>query len=285
MGGDIGERAHLLQTSTALVQSRGLVTFVHLLDGEVEDRADERRILNEMYRAKLAEKFPNVFYRAEIVGDIYRGAVTAAQTYGIGNFQANAVMLGWPKSDERIGGYMRMLRDFHLLERTLLLVREAPGGGGPVLNGRIHVWWTGATANGSLMLLLAHLVTQHAAWSGSAITVLTAVDHADEVVEATVRIRKMLGAARIDADIDVVLTAGRPLYQVFAEESGGADLVFLGFLLPTDLRQATGFYRRMERITSGLPRTVLVSSARGHDFESVVFDQTGEMDKIEIQED
>lgn len=285
MGGDIGERAHLLQTSTALVQSRGLVTFVHLLDGEVEDRADERRILNEMYRAKLAEKFPNVFYRAEIVGDIYRGAVTAAQTYGIGNFQANAVMLGWPKSDERIGGYMRMLRDFHLLERTLLLVREAPGGGGPVLNGRIHVWWTGATANGSLMLLLAHLVTQHAAWSGSTITVLTAVDHADEVVDATVRIRKMLGAARIDADIDVVLTAGRPLYQVFAEESGGADLVFLGFLLPTDLRQAPGFYRRMERITSGLPRTVLVSSARGHDFEQVVFDQTGEMDKVEMQED
>ena len=285
MGGDIGERSHLLQTSTALVQSRGLVTFVHLLDGEVEDRAEERRVLNELYRSELAERYPNVFYRAEIVGDIYRGAVTAAQTYGIGNFQANAVMLGWPKSDERIGGYLRMLRDFHLLERTLLLVRESPDGGGPVLNGRIHVWWTGATANGSLMLLLAHLVTQHADWSGSTITVLTAIDHADEVVDATVRIRKMLGAARIDADIEVVLTAGRPLYQVFAEESGGADLVFLGFLLPTDLRQASGFYRRMERITSGLPRTVLVSSARGHDFEQVVFDQTGEMEKVEQPED
>ena len=113
---------------------------------------------------------------------------------------------------------------------------------------------------------------------------LTAVEHAEEVVEATVRIRKMLGAARIDADIDVVLTAGRPLYQVFAEESGGADLVFLGFLLPTDLRQSPGFYRRMARITSGLPRTVLVSSARGHDFESVVFDQTEEIDAVEEPE-
>ncbi len=280
MGGDIGERQHLLEISSALVQSRGLVTFVHLLDGEVEDRAEERRVLNELYRGKLAAKYPNVFYRAEVVGDIYKGAVTAAQAYGIGNFQANAVMLGWPKTDERISGYMRMLRDFHLLERTILLVRESPDGGGPVRNGNIHVWWTGATANGSLMLLLAHLVTQHEDWAGSRITVLTAVEHAAEVVEATARIRSMLGAARIDADIDVVLTAARPLYQVFSEESGSADLVFLGFLLPTDLRQSSGFYRRMEHITSGLPRTVLVSSARGHDFGSVVFDSTGEMDAI-----
>ncbi len=284
MGGDIGERKHLLQISSALVQSRGLVTFVHLLDGEVEDRAGERRALNERYRSELAAKYPNVFYRAEIVGDIYKGAVTAAQAYGIGNFQANAVMLGWPKTDDHIGGYMRMLRDFHLLERTILLVRDTPNTGKPVRNGSIHVWWTGATANGSLMLLLAHLVTQHADWAGSRITVLTAVEHAAEVVEATGRIRTMLGAARIEADIDVVLTAGRPLYQVFAEESGGADLVFLGFLLPTDLRHSPGFYTRMERITSGLPRTVLVSSARSHDFGSVVFDNTEETEAVETSE-
>lgn len=285
MGGDIGERQHLLEISSALVQSRGLVTFVHLLDGEVEERAEERKVLNEQYPAKLAERHPNVFYRAEVVGDIYKGAVTAAQTYGIGNFQANAVMLGWPKSNERIGGYMRMLRDLHLLERTILLVRDVPQPTTPRLRSTIHVWWTGATANGSLMLLLGHLVTQHADWRGSKITVLTAVDHADEMVDASTKIRALLEAARIDADIDVVLTAGRPLYQVFAEESGRADLVFLGFLLPTDLRQAEGFYRRMAHIMSGLPRTVLVSSARGHDFESIVFDDTQQDDAITTPQD
>lgn len=280
MGGDLGERHHLLEISSALVQSRGLVTFVHLLDGEVEERADERKLLNEQYRTRLAESYPNVFYRAEVVGDIYKGAVTAAQTYGIGNFQANAVMLGWPKTAERIDGYLRMLRDLHLLERTVLLVRDAPGGVTPRLRGNIHVWWTGATANGSLMLLLAHLVTQHADWSGSRVTVLTAIDHADEVEDAATKIRTLLEAARIDADIEVVLTAGRPLYQVFGEESGGADLVFLGFLLPTDLRHAAGFHTRMAHIMRDLPRTVLVSSARGHDFESIVFDDTQEQEPI-----
>lgn len=279
MGGDLAERHHLLEISSALVQSRGLVTFVHLLDGEVVDRAEERKALNSQYHDQLAASHPNVFFRAEIVGDIYKGAVTAAQTYGIGAFQANAVMLGWPKTDEAISGYMRMLRDLHVLERTILLVRDKPNGSAPATRGSIHVWWTGTTANGSLMLLLAHLVAQHRDWRGSRITVLTAVEHADEVVAASGRIRQLLDNARINADIDVVLTAGRPLYQVFAEESGSSDLVFLGFLLPTDLRQSQGFYGRMERITSGLPRTVLVSSARGHDFESVVFDTTGETDK------
>ena len=279
MGGEMGEREHLLVISSALVQSRGLVTFVHLLDGEVEQRAAERKVLNELYRSELSRTYPNVFFRAEIVGDIYKGAVTAAQTYGVGNFEANAVMLGWPKTDERIGGYMRMLRDLHLLERTILLVRDSPVSTRPVLRGNIHVWWTGATANGSLMLLLAHLVTRHADWSGSRITVLTAVDEVDEVGDAEAKIRTLLEAARIDADIEVVLTAGRPLYQVFGEGSGRADLVFLGFLLPTDLRQAAGFHRRMARIMVDLPQTVLVSSARGHDFESIVFDDTKEREQ------
>jgi amino acid transporter len=277
MGGDIGERQHLLDTSSALVQSRGLVTYVHLLEGSVVDRADERKMLNTLYQGQLADTHPNVFFRAEVVGDIYKGAVTAAQTYGIGNFQANAVMLGWPKSSDQISGYLQMLRDLHMLERTILLVRDRPGSAPAVRHGSIHVWWTGATANGSLMLLLAHLVTQHSQWRGSRITVLTAVGHTDEVAEASSRIRILLEAARIEASIEVVLTAGRPLYQVFTEESGPADLVFLGFLLPTDIRQAEGFHRRMSRIMSGLPRTILVSSAHGHDFESVVFDTT-EMD-------
>jgi len=177
-----------------------------------------------------------------------------------------------------------MLRDLHLLERTILLVREAPKVITPTLRGSIHVWWTGATANGSLMLLLAHLVTQHADWSGSRITVLTAVARADEVVDASTKIRTLLEAARIDADIDVVLTAGRPLSKVFAEESGRADLVFLGFLLPTDLGHSAGFYRRMAHIMSGLPRTVLVTSARGHDFESIVFDDTKEQEAVPRQD-
>ena len=62
--------------------------------------------------------------------------------------------------------------------------------------------------------------------------------------------------------------------------------LFRGFGIgaSTDLRHSEGFYRRIERITSGLPRTVLVSSARGHDFGSVVFDDTQEQEPIQPDE-
>lgn len=281
MGGDITERRHLLDTSAALVQSRGLVTYVHLLDGDVADRIEERNKLNRLHQSRIRESHPNVFYRAEIVGDVYKGAITAAQMYGIGEFYANAVMFGWPRSADRIGDYMKMLRDLHLLERTILLVKD--GQGLPLRRGgrNIHVWWTGTTANGSLMLLLAYLVTHHRDWAGSRITVLTAVDADAEIDEAAERIRSLLEAARISAEIEVILTAGRPLYRVFSEESGKADLVFLGFLLPTNMRNSGRFYERMSRIMGGLPRTVLVSSARSHDFESVVFDTTGEIEIVQ----
>ena len=281
MGGDVNERKHLLDTSAAIVQSRGLVTYVHLLDGDVSDRIEERKILNTLYQDRVSSAHPNVFYRAEIVGDLYKGAVTAAQVYGIGDFQANAVMLGWPNDSERITDYMQMLRDLHLLERTILLVREGMSQPTERTGRSIHVWWTGTTANGSLMLLLAHLVTHHDDWAGSRITVLTAVDNDAEVAEAATRIQGLLDDARIPADIHVTLTAGRPLYEVFGQESGDADLVFLGFLLPNDLRNSERFYQRMSRIMSGLRRTILVSSARTHDFGSLVFDSTDETEVVQ----
>jgi len=279
LGGDVAERHHLLDIGSALVQDRGLVTYLHLLDGDVVGRADERRRLIARHRARFAETHPNVFYRAEIVGDIYKGTVTAAQSYGLGNFEANAVMLGWPKTDANITEYMQMLHDLHVLERTILLVREQPDVT-PGPGGEIHVWWTGTTANGSLMLLLAHLVGQHHEWAASRVKVLTAVDHAEEAGAAAERIRRLLEAARIDADIEVVLMRGRRINQVFRDESGHAGLVLLGFLLPGRLHDAVGFHARMSHIMDGLPRTLLVSSARTQDFESVVFDTTGEMDAV-----
>lgn len=277
LGGDVTDRRHLLEISSALVQGRGVVSYVHLLDGSVSDRVEERRALNARYQEQLAASHPNVFYRAEIVGDIHKGAITAAQSYGVGGFEANTIMLGWPRTDERVEGYVQMLRDLHMLERTILVVRESPEQQG-ASGGQIHVWWTGTTANGSLMLLLAHLVSQHRNWRTSQITVLTAVDDPAEIEQAEDRIRTLLTAARIDAATRVVLTAGRRLNQVFRDASGGADLVFLGFLLPGPVHWASDFYRRMSHIMDGLPRTVLVSSARTHHFESVVFDTTDEMD-------
>ena len=142
-----------------------------------------RRALLDTYDELFTERFPNVFYRVDIVDDIYRGTVAAAQSYGMGNFEANAVMLGWPRKPERSEGYVAMLRDLVQLDRSLLLVKhdEVRDFGA---QRDIHVWWGGLKGNGGLMLLLAYLITAQFEWRRARVTVLTVVGRKAELNEA-----------------------------------------------------------------------------------------------------
>ena len=141
-GGNPKKRTYLLRLGNAIVQDRGIITYFHLLKGKIIDLADTRKDLFRSYEPDVAERFPNVFYRVDIAGDIYRGACQIAQSYGVGNFEANTVMLGWPRKIERSEAYVQMLRDLVALDKSLLLVRFDEGrelG----QQKQIHVWWGG----------------------------------------------------------------------------------------------------------------------------------------------
>jgi len=278
LGGEVENRHYLLEVGSALVQERGLVTYLHLLEGEIEEQVAERQRLMAKYSDIFAETHPNTFFRADIVPDVYEGAVAAAQSYGLGDFEANTIMFGWPRASGAIEPYMGMLRRLHVLDQTLLLVRD-PLEAVENRFENIHVWWTGTSGNGSLMLLFADLVSRHKDWARARVTVLTAVDAASEIAGAEGRLRSLLAAARLDADIRVVEAGGRDIQTVVCAESCKADLVFLGFLLPRHVQPAV-FYLRMEALMKQLPRTVLVNAASTGDFTTVLFDQTEEVTAV-----
>jgi hypothetical protein len=88
LGGNPDKRRYLLELGSAIVQQRGMVTYFHLLTGTVRQRARDRaRLLDELGRA-ITTAFPTVFYRVDIVPDLYTGAVQVVQTYGLGTFEA-----------------------------------------------------------------------------------------------------------------------------------------------------------------------------------------------------
>jgi hypothetical protein len=272
MGGNPNKRAHLLHLGNSIVQDRGIVTYFHLLKGAVVDQADTRKELFGTYEPKVAEKFPNVFYRVDIVGDIYRGAVSTAQGYGIGNFEANSIMLGWPKKEERSDPYVSMLRDLVLLDRSLLLVKydeEKQFGDGK----EIHVWWGGLAGNGGLMLLLAFLLTAHYRWRNARITVLTVVNRDEDRARAQTNLKNLLAEARLDAETRVILRQGRSIPDIMYVESEQADLAIVGFVLPEHDKPALPFFERMNTILDRLPTTLLVHSARNFSGEPVLFDK------------
>ncbi len=272
LGGAPQKRPHLIDLGNSIVQDRGIVTYFHLLRGSIGENADLRKELFRTYDKEMAERMPNLFYRVDIVDDVYKGALQVAQTYGMGSFEANSVMAGWPrKSDERGDAYVEMCRDLVHIDRSLLLVKhdDEKGFG---QRRTIHVWWGGLQGNGGLMLLLAFLLRAHYRWRHAKVEVLTVVNGEGDVAAAERSLQKTLNAARLDAEAKVLLRNGRSIPEIMAQESGEADLAIVGFRLPPEKQSTKAFFTRMNRMLDVLPTTILVHSARDFESEPVLFE-------------
>ncbi len=271
LGGDPDQRPWLLALGSALVQDRGIVTYFRLLKGSVRDRAAERKELEESLEARLADRLPNVFYRVDVVDRIYDGIVNVAQSYGVGSFQANSVMLGWTRTPGRQAEYLAMLRDMSRLDKSLFLVHwNAEDGVGD--REHIHIWWGGMQGNGGLMLLIGHLLQAHDKWRQAQVTVITVVEDDVQQRAAENHMIDVLATARVKADVRVLLREGRSIPAIMTEQSAEADLTILGIGLPDeDADDVPAFFERIEAMLSNLGTTLLVRSARDFEGEPLLF--------------
>lgn len=269
-GGDPERRRHMMALGSALVQDRGIVSYTHLIHGDVVAQAPERRARQEDLDGYRHE-FPNVFPRVDIVDDFFRGTVTIAQSHGIGLLEANSVMLGWTGKPERASPYFAMLRELSHLHRSILLLHHDPSVGFGQRR-EIHIWWGGLQSNGALMLLIAWLLTCHQDWREAKVTVLTAVTTDEAEARARDGLQRVFGAARLEAT-PRVLRSDRPVAELMQAESGAADLVILGLRLPEDDAEVPAVYARYMELLAGLPTALLVHAGQHFDGAPVLFDE------------
>lgn len=269
-GGPPTRRRYLLDLGASVVQERGIVSYIQMLEGEVRPLAPERKAASERLDV-LAQDYPGVFFRADIVPDVYRGVTTITQSYGIGSLEANTVMLGWLSKRERARGYFAMLRELSDLDNTLMLVNFDPrrGFGG---QKRVHVWWGGLQANGGMMLLLAYLITSHDRWRPAEVTCLTVVDAEDDIPRAEAGLRRVFESARLEATPRVLLREGRGIRDIMETESADADLALLGLRLPEEGDDPEAVLDHYAPLLEVLPSTVLVHSGAAFDAAPVLFD-------------
>jgi solute carrier family 12 (sodium/potassium/chloride transporter), member 2 len=271
LGGAPEKRPWLLELGSAIVQDRGIVTYVRLLSGDLEELVDDWRILRRDLDERLLDQFPNVFGKVEVVRDKYRGAVAIAQAYGLGTLEANTILLGWPTRIDNASAYLRMLRHMAMLDRSLLIVAynsERAWG----KRRRIDIWWGGLEGNGGLMLLTAHLIAAHLLWINADITIRTIVDSEARKLRAQARIKEVLTSSHIEAAPAVILRNGRTIHDVMVSHSKDADLSIVGLRLPEADDAPERFFVHVEQLLEGMPTTILVHSARNFEGEPVLFD-------------
>jgi amino acid transporter len=269
-GGALGRRSHLLDMGMTIVQERGITSYIEMLQGEVSTLVDTRKERLQILNDQRGEH-QNVFFRVDIVPDVYQGVVTITQSYGIGSLGANSVMLGWLSKVERAEGYFKMLRDLSGLEKSLLVMNyDENRRFGRRKN--IHIWWGGLQANGGLMLLLAYLTISYHRWNQAKVTILTVVDSEETRVQAVERLNLLFESARLDASAQVILREGRSIRTLMSEHSGAADLAVLGLRLPDEDEDLERVFEHYNHLLEVLPTTILVHSAGSFDASPVLFD-------------
>jgi hypothetical protein len=127
-----------------------------------------------------------------------------------------------------------------------------------IANRRIDIWWRGRK-NGSLMLLLSHLLTLNWEWSSAEIRIFRLIQDKAGFQPATKALKQLIDAARVDAKAEVVVSKAS-FHEVLKSHSKDASVVFLGFNVPGK-SEAREFQERYEERISDLPTTLLVCSS------------------------
>ncbi len=288
-GGSLARRAHLAELGSALVQDRGIVTFSQLIEGQISEHADERREVLELLEEQVRQEFPNLFCEVDVVDDIHRGMVQVAQSYGVGNFEANTVMFGWTDKEERREALLSALRDLLSLDRSALIVRYDRDRGLGV-GRRIDIWWGGLERNGALMLLLAYLLNSHDRWRGAEVRILTVVPSERQKTKAEKELAGIMAQTRLAAETRVLVRRSPDIAEIMRAESGRSDLVMIGLRQPRPKEKAADFFVHYARILEALPTTILVASSPSFEGAPVLFedadldDDAGSPDDHESEE-
>ena len=261
-----------MEIGRAIVGQSGIVTFFQLLEGTVQERAQERVELQAELRRILHEKYPTAFCRVDIVPRVHDGIPTMAQTYGMGTFEANTVLLGWTEKPQRLANYMGMLRDLLSLDRSLLLLdyKHDRGFG---RRKHIDIWWGGLTGNGAMMLLTAYLLTNHSDWRGAKVRLCMIVSREERRTQAEQVIREIIDQTRVPATPHILVQNHETIPTIMEQQSSETDLALVGIRLPESSASDESFFDRFQDFLHILPTTLLVCSAQNFEGLSLLLEQ------------
>lgn len=259
-------RWHLIDLASALSHNRALVTISSVLTGSTVTSSRIESMSSSIYEY-LDKQGVQALVRIVKAEDAFSGAVRLISTYGLGTLVPNTVLVGATEREEAREEYCGMISQFHSGHRNTLIVRhnEQRGFGA---RRHIDVWWGGRKGNGALMVILSWLISTSLEWRGSTVTVKMVVPTESASVGARANLENILHLARTNALAEVIVSEGKPFWEIIRESSASADLVFLGMAEPGD--EFASYYGQLQEHTRGLPTTVFTLAAEELEFGEVI---------------
>ncbi len=260
-------RERLVQIAEWLTQGQGIVTFVQVLVGNVTQLSGRglRETARKSIRKYIQNRGMTAFADAQIVKTFNDGALTIAQSHGVGGLEPNTVMLGWSGTPEGQVNQIKLLHGMIKLDRSVLLLNyddERAFGQQQV----IDVWWGGRGGNAELMLLLAYLIRQHRAWYNARIRLIRVIDSQEGYEQTKRHMEQLLNSIRVTAEVVIIVREApdQMMIDILRKNSRDTDLTILGMQVP-DLQTLEPYQQYLDHLMQQMGSVLLVRSAQTED--------------------
>lgn len=263
--GNPQNRLTLTKYADWLGSGRGIVTLAALVQGNLQEKIRERQeylnVLNDFVKKNRIRAFPEVL----ITPDFDLGLNQFLQATSIGPIKPNLVMFGWSSDPSRAPAFVHSLQTATLLNMSIVLVHDGGLPGHHQKKRKIDIWWRGER-NGSLMMILAYLISRDSGWSGTSIRILRIVQDESQIGKARKELNDLVESSRMNIAVEIIYSR-EPFEKLVRLHSSNVTVIFIGFEVP-DLSIAEVFQSSMSSLLSGLPTTLLVRSTGEADLTS-----------------
>lgn len=251
-------RLELVKLANWLQARRGIVFLANILLGDVVELAPRRETAIKQLKNIPKEIGMSAFPIVTICDSVENGISNILQTTSIGSIYPNLVVLGWSYNAEDMCKLYSSLAKAIAIGKSIVLARHHD----VIANSagkRIDIWWRGMN-NGSLMLMLAHLMKFNHEWSNSSIRLLRIINKSEGYEPALKDLNQVIKSTRVHAEAEVIVSE-KNFCELLKESSHDAGLIFLGFELP-EKSEVNQWYSNYENILNDLPPTVLIKSSK-----------------------
>lgn len=254
--GNPQSRETLVSYAVWLESGKGIVILANILLGKIEELSRQREVAVRQLKMFCEEKNIEAFPQVVVAPEVSTGVSMFLQGSSLGPIKPNLAMFGWITDYKLIKSYLSYLREANLMQIGQVLIKDG-GLPDPKKDKRIDLWWRGRK-NGSLMMVLAHLLLKNWEWSGSSVRVLRVIENEAGKQPALEAMEELIHSARVDAIAETIV-ADEPFVKVLHQNSSDADCVFLGFEIP-DVEHEESWFKAFDSMVKDLPTTILVNS-------------------------
>ncbi|MDP7040429.1 MAG: Na-K-Cl cotransporter [Myxococcota bacterium] len=277
--GSMKARWYLIDLADALTRHGGFLTLATILN-RGSATPERVRTISDSIQKHMQVKGMDALVKVHESQSPLKGARELVNAYGFGPLLPNIILIGDTEKEENLLDYAKLVRAAHLNQRSLIIVRqeamleEKTGEGwGEDEVKRIDVWWGQRHNNASLMLALAHLLTQSPQWEDARLVLHTIVDAEEEMEQASIELKQRMTQARLEGEVALEMREGRSVFDCIRAASQGADLVFLGMKAPEldeSAEDYATYYEALMHNTRELPPTAIVLAATDLDYRKLL---------------